>query len=63
VKRAVFAVVLVAALVLTVGTVFAAGGTKVCVPQTENKPLRTPQGGCAKAGSRRLYISNLCHEQ
>ncbi len=31
-KRIVLVTTVVAALVLTVGTVFAAGGTKVCVP-------------------------------
>jgi hypothetical protein len=49
-KRTVLAVVVVATLVLTVGTVFAAGGTKVCVPAKEGKPIRTPQGGVCKTG-------------
>jgi hypothetical protein len=47
-KRTVFAVVLVAVLVLAVGTVFAAGGTKVCLK--EGKPVRSPQGGVCKPG-------------
>jgi hypothetical protein len=41
---------LLAALVLMVGTVFAAGGTKVCVPQQEGKSIRTPKAGVCKAG-------------
>lgn len=49
-KRTVLAVVVVAALMLMVGTVFAAGGTKVCVPQKENKPIRTTKGGTCLAG-------------
>jgi len=44
-KRSVLMTVVVVALVLTVGTVFAAGGTKVCVPAKENSPIKTPKGG------------------
>jgi len=48
-KRSVLIIVVMVALVLTVGTVFAAGGTKVCVPAKENSPIKTPKGGVCAA--------------
>lgn len=49
-KRTILAVAVLAVLVLTVGTVFAAGGTKVCLPGKEGKPIVTPKSGVCKAG-------------
>lgn len=49
-KRMVLALAAVVVLVLTVGTVFAAGGTKVCVPVKEGAPIKTPKGGNCAAG-------------
>jgi hypothetical protein len=49
-KRTVFGVVVLAVLVLTVGTVFASGGTKVCLPGKEGKPIVTPKSGVCKPG-------------
>jgi hypothetical protein len=49
-KRTILGVVVLAVLVLTVGTVFAAGGTKVCLPGKEGKPIVTPKSGVCKAG-------------
>jgi hypothetical protein len=51
-KRAVFAIAVLVGAVLTVGTVFAAGGTKVCIPEKEGKPLVTPKGGVCKTNTR-----------
>lgn len=48
-KRIVLVVTVMVALVLTVGTVFAAGGTKVCVPVKENAAIKTPKGGTCPA--------------
>ncbi len=48
-KRIVLVVTVMVALVLTVGTVFAAGGTKVCVPTKENAAIKTPKGGTCPA--------------
>ncbi|MHB8531512.1 MAG: hypothetical protein ACYDC2_02215 [Solirubrobacteraceae bacterium] len=48
-KRIVLIASLMVALVLTVGTVFAAGGTKICVPEKGGGTLKTPQGGVCKA--------------
>ena len=48
-KRSVLIVVAVVVLMLTVGTVFAAGGTKVCVPAKENSPIKTPKAGVCLA--------------
>jgi hypothetical protein len=48
-KRVVLATAVLAGLVLTVGPVFAAGGTKVCVPAKEGKPIVTPKGLVCKA--------------
>jgi hypothetical protein len=48
-KRTVLVAVLMVALTLTVGTVFAAGGTKVCVPEKENNAIKTPKGGVCAA--------------
>ncbi len=47
-KRMVLAAVVLGALVLTVGTVFAAGGTKVCLPEKEGKTIVTPKAGTCK---------------
>jgi hypothetical protein len=49
-KRTILGSVVLAVLVLTVGTVFAAGGTKVCLPGKEGKPIVTPKSGVCKAG-------------
>ncbi|HEV2981872.1 MAG TPA: hypothetical protein VGX51_10610, partial [Solirubrobacteraceae bacterium] len=49
-KRIVLAVAVLAVLALTVGTVFAAGGTKVCLPGKEGKPIVTPKSGVCKPG-------------
>lgn len=49
-KRMILAVVVLAASLLLVGTVFASGGTKVCVPEKEGKSLLTPtKGACKKS--------------
>ncbi len=48
-KRTVLVTVVVVALVLTGGTVFAAGGTKVCVPEKENGAIKTPKAGVCAA--------------
>ncbi len=48
-KRIILVTTVVVALVLTVGTVFAAGGTKVCVPVKEGGTIKTPKGGVCAA--------------
>jgi len=48
-KRIILVTAVMAALVLTVGTVFAAGGTKVCVPVKEGGTIKTPKGGVCAA--------------
>jgi len=47
-KRLVLAAAVLVALILSVGTVFAAGGTKVCIPEKEGKTIVTPKGGVCK---------------
>ena len=49
-KRTILGVAVLAVLVLTVSTVFAAGGTKVCLPGKEGKPIVTPKSGVCKPG-------------
>jgi len=50
-KRMIIGGVAVAGLFFAVGAVFASGGTQVCVPTKEGKPLVTPKGGKCKTGT------------
>ncbi len=49
-KRIAILGIALVALFLTVNNVFASGGTKVCVPAKEGKPIVTPKSGTCKTG-------------